>query len=505
VAALTARAAATLILMVCASPLAAQRAAVFLEPWHWSYDAVRRLTVAGLTPPASDPAYTSMTVQHAHAVLRFARERAEQTGRADLGDQIRHYQRMLDMEADTSGPLAAARLRGGWAAASGEALGGDGYYPDEDWQGSQAVASTSEPALAASAHGHLLPWAAWSLDAGRAGGEWRVHSGALALRLGAFDGWAGRRALDYALGYGGSTVLGGGVTSVPDLAFRTRYVFDGIGLQVRDPFHIPYLRFLGPVRAEVVGGRLPRNGNVDRPFVVFGRLMGTPFSSRLTLGINRGAIFGGRDNDITAARLLGLLTGLHGGEHGEFENQVLSVLIRYRPPLGSIPLQAYLEWGMDDTAGAVKNAPAVIAGVEVAALPGLADLSVVLEHTRYPASCCGNPIWYRSVFFRGSWADEGRLFAHPLGGHGTEWLGRVRYDVPGPGVLAGATLFARRRGHENLFAPDREGRTLGGSASIEYVRGRTSVRVDGGLEDAATWSSHRVTVMFTRILHRGDR
>src|SRR5690606_37782701 len=142
--------------------------------------------------------------------------------------------------------------------------------------------------------------------------------------------------------------------------------------------------------------------------------------------------------------------------------------------------------------------PTYIAGFDLAAVPGLPALAVGLEHTRFSGSCCGNPLWYRNVFFRGSWSDEGRLFAHPLGGHGREWLLHARADLPAHGVLLRSELFSRRRGHENLFAPERTGLSLGGMLSMELRRGDTALRIDGGYEDAGGWSSHRVSAMLRK-------
>jgi hypothetical protein len=506
VVALTRRALLTLFLICWTTPAAAQTAPVFLEPGHWAYEAIRGLNRAGVAPQASDPALATVTLEHARAVFAHAAVHAEEDGRTALAAQALAYLRLLSLHGDTAGLLAGAAVRAGWAAAGGEALGGDGYYVDEDWQGSRPVGRSSEPAAALRAHGYVRPWLSWSVDAGRLGGEWRVPAATAGVRLGSFDAWAGRRRLHYGIGNGGGTVIGGGLHDVPDLAHRTMYTFEGGGIQVRDPFRIPYLHFLGPVRVEVAGGQLPRNGLVERPYVVFGRMVGMPFSPRFTLGINRGAIFGGEGNPITAGRLLGLLAGMHGGEHGEFENQVFSVVMRYRPPLGRLPIEAYLEWGMDDTAGAVKNAPAVIAGLEVGPLSDRGPFSAGLEYARYPRSCCGQPIWYRSVFFRGSWADEGRLFAHPLGGHGTELLAHARIDLPGRGVLVGASAFMRDRGEENLFAPDRRSRSLGGTASVEHpLATRTSVRFNGSVELARQWDTFRFTMMVAHTFTQGNR
>jgi hypothetical protein len=214
--------------------------------------------------------------------------------------------------------------------------------------------------------------------------------------------------------------------------------------------------------------------------------------------VNRGAIFGGKGNPITLRTIGGLLIGLH---RDGFENQVASVLLRVRPPLGRFPLELYYEGGMDDTAGSFRDVPAAIAGFDVGALPGLSALGVGLEHARYAPYCCGNTIWYRNLFLRGSWANEGRLFAHPLGGHGREWLGHVRVDLPGSALLMRAEVFARRRGAENLYAPERQGRSRGASITLEYApRSGTDVRVDAAIEDARQWTLQRFSAMISHAL-----
>lgn len=484
------------LLVVSAGPLRGQRAPVFLEPGHWAWEAIRRLNVLGVAPASSDPALAPVTRQHAIDVFEAAAETAQMRGRADLVRLAEGYGELLREHADTAGVLAALELSAGWSAATGSALAGDGYFVDEDWEGAQPLGDLSGPAARVRGHGFLRPWLSWQADVGVTGGEWTVPSASAGLSLGPFDAWAGRRRLHYGIGHGGGIVLGTGLGGVPALAGRTYDTFDGIGIHVRDPFHFPsVLRILGPDRIEVVAGRLDANGRVDAPWIVFGRLIGTPFTRRFTLGINRGAIFGGGGNPITAGRLAGLILGLHGGEGGEFENQVFSVLGRLRPPLGPLPVELYAEFGMDDTAGAISDMPGIIAGVDIGAVPGIAPLSLGLEHTQYPGSCCGNPIWYRNGFFRGAWADQGKLFAHPLGGHGREWLAHARIDFPATGLLVRMEAFTRSRGHENLFAPERTGRSRGVAVGIDYrPSSALQFRLDAGLELADEWDAQRVDI-----------
>lgn len=486
-------------LALCVSTAQAQRAPVFLEPGHWTWDATRRLSAAGLAPAASDPADAPLTRQHARAVFAFAAIAAERAGRTDMAELARAYLQLLTAEADSAGLLAAAQVKAGWTASRGEALAGEGYFVGEDFTGAEPLDGSNGPAAALALHGYVQPWLSWTIEGGRLADQWVVPAATLGASIGPFDAWGGRRRLHYGAGRSGAIVLGGGINDMPSFSHRTLDTFEGVGVHVREPFEFPWiLRALGPARIEIVGGRLARNGRIDSPWVIFGRLTGSPFGDRFMLGVNRGAIFGGEGNPITAQRLLGLLIGLHGGDAGEFENQVISAVMRYRPPLGPFPLELYLEYGTDDTAGAISDMPTYIAGFDLAAIPGLPAVALGLEHTRFSGSCCGNPIWYRSVFFRGSWSDEGRLFAHPLGGHGREWLAHARLDLPARGVMLRTELFSRRRGHENLFAPERSGLSVGGMMNVEIRRGDTALRMDGGFEDAAGWSSYRLSAMLSK-------
>src|SRR5690606_13158200 len=264
--------------LLTASTVQAQRAPVFLEPGHWTYDALRRLSAAGLAPPASDPADVPVTIQHARSVFAHAVTEAERSDRADLLRLARGYQDMLAEEADSAGVLAAAAVRAGWTAARGEALGGEGYFVGQDFTGAEPLGSVSGPAAAVSAHGHLRPWLSWNVSGGYLADQWVVPAATIGAALGPFDVWGGRRRLHYGAGRGGAIVLGSGLNDMPAFAHRTLDTFEGIGLHVREPFEFPWiLRALGPARIEVVGGRISRNGRIDSPWVVFGRLTGSPF------------------------------------------------------------------------------------------------------------------------------------------------------------------------------------------------------------------------------------
>jgi hypothetical protein len=223
---------------------------------------------------------------------------------------------------------------------------------------------------------------------------------------------------------------------------------------------------------------------VEKPMFVGMRGSIQPHS-RLGVGATRAVMFGGVGNtDVGARDLVYMLIGKHAGKGSELDNQVVSFDLNYRPPVGALPLAFYLEWGMEDSAGAWWNVPGLVLGLEVPALPGVPELGVGVERSSFASSCCGNPIWYRHWAFRHGWTDDGRLLGHPLGGHGTEWLTYARADLFGARVHLDLGLFTRDRGVENLLAPERMGRSRGGRLGVDGLIGDGwGVFLQGALED----------------------
>jgi hypothetical protein len=225
------------------------------------------------------------------------------------------------------------------------------------------------------------------------------------------------------------------------------------------------------MRLEFFGSRIENGDRITAPWFGAARLAVEPHP-RLMMGITRADIFGGKGNSPTTLRSVAkMLVGSHAGEEGEYNNEVFSADLRYRPPLGALPLVVYVEWGMDDSAGAWRSVPGRVLGVELAAVPGLSQIALGVERTAFGGSCCGNTIWYRNWSLRGGWTDDGRPLGHPLGGHGTEWLTHARADLLDARLRLDVRLFQRDRGEENLFAPQREGRSRGTRVAVEGQHG----------------------------------
>lgn len=301
--------------------------------------------------------------------------------------------------------------------------------------------------------------------------------------------WAGRRAPAFGGSAGGAVVLDG------------RVFMDGGGLALARPWVLPgFLGHLGPVRFETHLARFEQSSQVERPFFWSARGSLIPHP-RLQLAINRGAIFGGDPAPaITFAEVVRTLFGFRreheddGFPRTSFANQIVAVEARYRLFTGDVPTSVYFEWGSEDSAGSWWNVPGIIAGIHVAMLPGAPGLSLGLERAHFAVSCCGNPPWYRHHHFRGGWAEGGRLLGHSLGGHGDEWLVYGRADLMEARLRSSWQLFHRERGEENLFAPDREGSSLGAALEAWYrIRPRMDVVFDGRYErgSGGAWDEGR--------------
>ncbi|MGQ0560345.1 MAG: capsule assembly Wzi family protein [Gemmatimonadota bacterium] len=324
----------------------------------------------------------------------------------------------------------------------------------------------------------------YAAAAGIEGG--RVDELQLVLATGILGLWAGRRQLGYASAHGGGIVLD---------AAR----FDAIGGFVRRPLRLP---LLGATRFETHLSRIDNVLNRDgverntEPWFWTARAAFEPHA-RLRIGINRGMIFGGEANvPVTAGRLLKNLIGIYSDREGEdsFAAQIVSVDVRYRLRTGALPIALYLDWGADDASGAWWDVPGIVGGIEVSTLPH-ADVSFGVERTEFVRNFTNNSNWYQNAWFRGSWADDGRVLGHPLGGHGKEWRVFVAGGSAPRGISADLAVYSRWRGVQNLFAPQRQGSSAGAAIAADArVNRALRLVLSGEIErgrEADAWTAAR--------------
>ncbi len=270
--------------------------------------------------------------------------------------------------------------------------------------------------------------------------------------------WAGHHAIGYGPGTSGGITLSDGA------------LFAGLGIQSREPFRLPwYLRHIGPVTLDFTLARFDLAHSFDDVAFLATRGSVAPHE-RLQLGVSRAAMFGGEGNtSVDAFAIFSVLIGKHAGRVSELDNQVVSVDAVYRPPTERwLPVELYVEWGFEDSAGAYTTVPGVLAGIQVPLIPGFPAASVGVEYTHFDESCCGNPIWYRHSTFHDGWVRDGEPLGHPLGGHGQQWTLYGSASLWQSRVRARTQIFHRERLLESLYTPDLLGRTVGVQVGLEW-------------------------------------
>lgn len=274
-----------------------------------------------------------------------------------------------------------------------------------------------------------------------------------------------------------------------------------------EPWHRLQLETVQPLNVPVLGlaafhtsfGRVSTERHPGDPFFWTARASLRPHH-RLTLSANRAAMFGGSSvsTPFTLWNFVRLVGGLHTRD---FENQVVSLEARYRIPAERwLPLTTYLEWGFDDNAGAIRDVPGYVAGVFTPAVPGAPRVSAGVEHASFAHSCCGNPPWYRHAAFPGGWALRDLPFGHPLGGQGSESLAWARTDLARIPLTFHTRAWVRERGPENLYTPNRQGASRGGSVEMRWWGWkRTDATVVFSREAGAEWSEVQLRAGLTRF------
>ncbi len=470
-----------LLLAVCA-PLSAQGASSYIPTGHWAHRALARLDGLGLLT-GYDPVSRAVPVKEVQRHFETASERAG----PDLAVLVDGYRVRFNeetgggipanlmggpgTEADPSDmALVFGRVTAAYEGHAGGVRPGVGGFEETDWTGPIAVPTTSEPFL--SAGGGVAVGRVASQAAARVSGSgFEVDEVYGVLATGPVGLWFGRRPWGYSVGMGGGLVLD---------SLR----LDGGGLVLR-PVAVPWIGRLG---FETSLSRAADNGFIGWPWLWTMRLSAQPHP-RLGIGFTRAAMFGGERNlPVTADRIWKVVIGKHVAEGGSgFENQLGSIDVRYRLP-APVPAVLRLEWGFEDSAGAISEQPGIVAAIDVVAVPGLPQAAVGLEYTRFAGLSLGHWIWYRHWWFHEGWTDEGRHMGHPLGGHGSEWRLYGGADLARSTLRLSSQLFARDRGEYNVYAPDREGGSFGAVVEVDW-RVFRNVELLGGVawEEGSDW------------------
>jgi hypothetical protein len=466
------------VMMLWPLPAQAQRAASpFLPADHWVHAALRDLEMRGAIATESFDA-GSRSVSVVHAIETFVRAASNPRVSTAVRQRAGSYGVLLrdEFSEDEAARSAISVHSGGqFDYHDGRVAAGDGYYV-EDRTGAQPRDDVNAAGARIGFDGRA---SAFALTAdGIVGADSRITSLQGIARVGDVQFWAGRRSL--AFGPGSESIV-----------INSNVTFDGAGLAVVRPVPVP--GFLpGQFNIEGFVARLDQVGHVDNPWFLGARLAYAPHP-RFTAALSRGAVFGGDDNaPVTFTNLMRMMIGLYSGDASNFENQIISFDMRYRVP--KIPVVLYYEWGMDDGAGAWLDVPGIVAGITLPIEVGSVPVDLTLERASFAESCCGNPIWYRHHRFLGSWASDGVMIGHPLGGDGTEHAVALRATSPSGTLRGRVRAFTRERGDENVFSLERAGGSTGAELDVAVrANRRLELEINAHTEQGeGSWNETRL-------------
>jgi hypothetical protein len=455
---------------------------VLLAPAHWASGAARRLAAAGpyetgTTATGSLPLTT--VVMHLRAARAAESPEVRAMAAAYLARLEKEFPHISGAGSGGCRTSADGRATAGYTGSRGLHRPGVGYDREHDWTGAIPLDRISAPAVGA----ELIagrPGLGVRLDARGSTAGIEIRDLHVATALGDVVLWAGRRQFRHGPGGVGGIVFGG------------EALITGVGAVVTDPIRLPWiLGLLGPIGMESFFSQARGGDVIQDPWLWGARLAATPHP-RLRIGASRGTLFGGEGNTpVTLHHALQMLMGMHSGVAGEFDNHFGAVDLRYRPP--GLPLDLYLEWGMNDGAGAWHAIPARLVGVSWPVLHFAPEVGLSAEFVHFPGECCGNPMWYRNWAIRMGWTHDGTVLGHPLGGHGNEWSLRADAVTAGGTLTVDGRLFRRYRGMENLFAPEWAGVSLGSEVSLQFQPGNGPGAVlRGHIENGQDWRAGQV-------------
>ncbi|HEY0021066.1 MAG TPA: capsule assembly Wzi family protein [Longimicrobium sp.] len=461
---------------------------------HWAVRAANRAEALGLAPGWL-PAQRNVPRAAVAAALRQAVGRAPEHVPAMAGVAAGWLARFQEEFAEHRDGAAAAGLRplGGYLGAgvhdlAGRLEPGAGLFhlrtdpvPIPDTRGLFAVGGAG-----VAAGRHLVAFVEpRAMDGALELPRWEVAAGAGGVALS-----AGRQPLGYARGESGGVVLGGGASLVR------------VQLESVRPLRLSgAFRYLGDVAFQTFGTRLDEARHRGDPWMWGGRLALRPHP-RLAVAINRASIFGG-DSIPTPTTMKVVARMLVGMLSADFENQVVSLDVRYRLPTERVlPLTLYLEWGADDASGSLRDVPAIVAGAYAPVLPGVPEVGAGVEYTHFEVFCCGNPPWYFNAAHPGGWVAEGALLGHPLGGDGHELHGYAHADLAQGRLRVDTRAFVRHREDKgyhrleqagNLMGPARFGGSRGGAVQAAWrAHPRVELRASAAGEAGGGWSERQL-------------
>lgn len=460
-----------------------------LPATHWAVRAAARAEALGLTREYL-PAQRSVPRAAVERALRAAAQRAAAISNPAVARMAEGwYARFVEEFPDGSNDVPGPRLLRAWVAAGYQSrrvdvpaaapVAGQTQLPNaSDFAG---LAVAAEIGARVGPHLTLTARPVWDQQSAR------LDAVDLVLGRGAFGLSLGRGSVGYGVARSSGVVLSGGAR------------IDHVELQTVRPVRLPsLLGALGPLAMHGFFGRFAsKNDHAENPYILGARAALLPHP-RLALSAQAAALFGGEHSPlpVNLSTIGRVLSGSVRGD-ANFENRIASLGLRYRLPTErAVPLVLYTDWGTEDAAGGLDEAPGVIAGLNIPALPGFPQAEVGVERAWFGVRCCRVLRWYN--YGRLYWGATERPLGHPLGGNGSEWAINVAADLRNARLRIAGEAFERDRSAETLYGPARAGRSRGGSAALRW---RGSPRAEFELRAAGEQGEQ----WFERLIEVGVR
>ncbi len=467
------------------TPLRANTLASPLLPAdHWAFRAVRTLEARGLVTGYLPPQRSVPRAMVAHA-LQEALRRAP--GEApDLAKLAEEWSRRFAEEFPRSiadNTPSGVRFSGGWVVTA---------YEERQFDADPTLDSLSPATRLKPPADQELLKARTSLSVS-AGPHLSLlvepEVGSSGLRLGMYDIVAGIGPISLAFG---RQSVGYGYAATGGVVLSGAVPIHRAQMQTSMPVVLPGIfKYLGPTAAHTSMSRFSEDVHAGNPMFWSASIAIQPHS-RLTFALYRAALFGGKNTRarITPGNFLRVVAGLYT-DSTHFENQVASGELRYRLPTEAVlPLVLYGEWGADDGAGALDEAPGAILGTFIPTMPKVPQLSLGVEYSYLGIRCCRVLHWYRSSEYLYFGADD-RPLGHPLGGNGSEWLLYGHVDALDARLRVGGRAFWRKREENTMYGSLREGSSSGFAAQGAWrIYSHGDLRFSFTRERGADWSEH---------------
>jgi hypothetical protein len=476
------------------------QASPLLPQGHWALAAVGRARALGLIHSHPSP-QRAMTRTAAREALHAADARARAAAPEWVEATTSWLDRLVEEFPENSDRrthhfLPQPQFLGGGAAlvygaVMGGAKAGTGYRPHarRPRTGAAPVPDRGEAALRAYLAALPHPTVAVVAEANHSSHGISLTSWDVRAALGPFAAAVGRQPVAYGEAAGGGMVLSGSAA-----VLRAE-------VETARPIRVPVVsRVLGPLSTHLFITRMREERHPGDPYLGGINVAIQPHP-RLQLAARRAAVFGG--DSVGASVSVGTVSRMIAGmtvtnSTNGFENQIASFEFRYRLPTErQVPLTVYGEIGMEDMSltRAFYLAPGITVGLLAPTLPTMPSVSAGMELTHFGPAPGEYGIWYRHFKLHGGWATENGPLGHSLGGHGQELRGYGSTEVLRGQVRVSGAAFARHRGEENLYSPERGGISTGIAAHTAWrVFHRGEIRASVCREVSKAWREQRFDV-----------